>query len=253
MCRPKTERGALGVRERAHASDVEKGPGRSFFQQRDSGKLNTAPGARTIQLWGAGTARTLRPIWVAEELGIRYDLKPIGPRTGETQTPAYTALNPKQKIPFLIDGDVRLSESVAICRYLIASHPGDSPIWRPHNDLERAKEDEWCCYVYGEIDETGLYVIRRHQDLRHIYGDAPAAVESAVGYVRRHLDFVERHLAVDRDYLMEQGFGLADLLLTTCLGWAVYCGIELAPALSRYHERISNRPACQRAMAANRF
>ena len=117
MCRPKTERGALGFRERAHASDVEKGPGRSFFQQRVGSKLNTAPGARTIQLWGAGTARTLRPIWVAEELGIRYDLEPIGPRTGETQTPAYTALNPKQKIPFLIDGDVPREPAVEDAAY----------------------------------------------------------------------------------------------------------------------------------------
>jgi glutathione S-transferase len=206
--------------------------------------------SRRIRLWGAGTARTLRPIWVAEELGISYDLAPIGPRTGETQTPEYTALNPKQKIPFLIDGDVHLSESVAICRYLIASHPGDSPIWRPRNERERAREDEWCCYVYGEIDETGLYVIRRHQDLSHIYGDSPTAVESAASYVRRHLDIIERHLA-NRDHLMEQGFGLADLLLTTCLAWAAYCGIELPTALARYRERITNRPACQRAMAAN--
>ena len=39
-----------------------------------------------IILWGSGTARTLRPIWMAEELGLSYVLKPIGPRTGETQT-----------------------------------------------------------------------------------------------------------------------------------------------------------------------
>ena len=40
----------------------------------------------SIKLWGAGTARTLRPIWMAEELEINYELIPIGPRTGETQT-----------------------------------------------------------------------------------------------------------------------------------------------------------------------
>ena len=39
-----------------------------------------------LTLWGAGTARTLRPIWVAEELGLEYRLEPIGPRTGETKT-----------------------------------------------------------------------------------------------------------------------------------------------------------------------
>ena len=54
-----------------------------------------------LELWGAGTARTLRPIWMAEELGLPYELYPIGPRTGETQTEDYTSLNPKQKIPLL--------------------------------------------------------------------------------------------------------------------------------------------------------
>ena len=35
-----------------------------------------------LKFWGAGTARTLRPIWMAEELGLDYKLLPIGPRTG---------------------------------------------------------------------------------------------------------------------------------------------------------------------------
>ena len=67
-----------------------------------------------ITLWGAGTSRTIRPIWIAEELGLRYKLKRIGPRTGETQTESYTLLNPKQKIPFLEDGSLQLSESVVM-------------------------------------------------------------------------------------------------------------------------------------------
>ena len=39
----------------------------------------------SINIWGAGTARTLRPIWVAEELGLEYELMPIAPRSGETK------------------------------------------------------------------------------------------------------------------------------------------------------------------------
>ena len=78
---------------------------------------------RNIQFWGAGTMRTFRPLWVAEELGLAYELAAIGPRTGETQTQEYTRLNPKQKIPFMQDADFSLSESVAISRYLIARYP----------------------------------------------------------------------------------------------------------------------------------
>ena len=71
----------------------------------------------TLELWGAGTARTLRPIWMAEELGLVYELYPIGPRTGETQTEEYTSLNPKQKIPLLRYGNFLLSESLSTVSY----------------------------------------------------------------------------------------------------------------------------------------
>ena len=43
----------------------------------------------SITIWGTGTPRSFRPIWVAEELGIEYEHRAIGPRTGETQTPEY--------------------------------------------------------------------------------------------------------------------------------------------------------------------
>ena len=104
-----------------------------------------------LKLWGAGTARTLRPIWMAEELGLDYKLFPIGPRTGETRTEEFSLLSPKQKIPLLADGDFVLSESLSICRYLQNKYPSDSmPL--PSTKEERAKEDEWCNYIYGEMD-----------------------------------------------------------------------------------------------------
>ena len=204
---------------------------------------------QVIKIWGAGTARTLRPIWVAEELGIEYDLTPIAPRSGETKTAEFTLLNRKQKIPFLVDDEVSLSESVAICRYLIEAYPSDA-IWQPESLIDRAKQDEWCCYIYGEIDESGLYVMRRHRDLAHIYGDAPAAVHSSAEYVRRHLEVLNDHLA-GREYLMSQGFSLADLLLMTCLDWAVAYDIDLPLSLSAYRKNISARAAFKRAKNTN--
>ena len=77
----------------------------------------------TVKIWGAKTARSLRPIWMAEELEIDYELLPIGPRTGETLSEEYTKLNPKQKIPFLEHGDFKLSESLAMCKYLQNTFP----------------------------------------------------------------------------------------------------------------------------------
>ncbi len=203
----------------------------------------------TITLWGVGTARCLRPIWVAEELGLQYDLRPIGPRTGETQTPEFKALNRKQKIPLLVDGDFRLSESVAICRYLIDTYPNDS-IYRPASPQERAREDEWCCHVYGEIDETSLYIMRRHGDLGHIYGSSPEVVKASKEYAELHLHAVD-DLLDGRSSVLEGGFGLADVVLQSCLDWAVAYGIGLAPRLEAYRQGLAGRDAYQRAVKVN--
>ena len=108
-----------------------------------------------MKIYGAETARTFRPVWVAEELGLDYEVDPIGPRTGETKTPEFTAINRKQKVPFLIDGDIRVSESVAICRYLLTAYDGGD-VYRPETLKDRTREDEWCCYLYGEIDAINL-------------------------------------------------------------------------------------------------
>lgn len=205
--------------------------------------------AHTVTLWGAGTSRTMRPIWVAEELGVPYQLEPIGPRTGETQTLEYTRISPKQKIPLLIDGSLHLSESVAICRYLINSYPTDAlrPQERP---VDRAIEDEWCCYIYGELDETSLYVMRRHGQLSHIYGAAPDVVKAAGAYASKHLHVIAQ-LMQGREFIMNQGFGLADVLLTSCLNWAVSYELELPPVLAEYRSRIKKREAFRRAGRVN--
>ena len=137
-----------------------------------------------IILWGSGTARTLRPIWMAEELGLSYVLKPIGPRTGETQTKEFTSLNRKQKIPLMQIGEFHLSESLAICKYLQRAFPSKR-LFIPNTDAQLAKEDEWCCFILGEIDETSLYVMRRHYDLKEIYGGSKTVTNACRDYLKR--------------------------------------------------------------------
>ena len=204
----------------------------------------------TITLWGAGTSRTMRPLWVAEELGLEYMHKAIGPRTGETQTPEYTALNPKQKIPFCEDGAIKLSESVAICRHLVRKYGKPETLQSPQTMETMAKEEEWLCFIYGELDETSLYVMRRHGALSNIYGEAPQAMEAAEAYVTRMLKVFEQQLAAN-PYLTSTSFGLPDLFLMTCLNWVDAYGIEMPDVLKEYQNRIAARPAYLKALSIN--
>ena len=203
-----------------------------------------------IEIWGAGTMRTFRPVWTAEELGLNYRHIPIGPRTGETQTEEYTRLNPKQKVPCLVDGELVFSESVAISRYLIARYGDKSTITAPDRLEMRTKEDEWVSYFYGELDETSLYVMRRHGALAPIYGEAPQAVASARTYASRHLSLIANHLK-NRDFVLGDRFGLADIILVSCLDWAARYDFDLQDSLLRYRDSITQRQAYRKAYAIN--
>ena len=202
-----------------------------------------------IILWGSGTARTLRPIWMAEELEIKYELLPIGPRTGETLSEEYTKLNPKQKIPFMEHGDFQLSESLAICKYLQNTFPSNN-LFIPQTPKDLAKEDEWCSFIYGELDETCLYIIRRHHDLSDIYGAAPNVVESCREYLERQFRVIEPYIE-KKDSVLDQGFGLADIFLMSCLDWAIYHEFKLPKNIAIYKDKISERSAFKKAMEIN--
>lgn len=208
---------------------------------------------KTIEIWGAHTARTMRVVWTAEELGLDYILHSIGPRTGETQTSTYTALNPKQKIPCLTDASVTggwvLTESLAIARYLISAYPSKT-LKPPSTPIEFAAEDEWCTFALSELDETSLYVVRRHRDLAHIYGESQVVVEACFDYLGRQLRVVEAHLT-GRAYVLDGGFSLADIMLTTCLTWAIDYGAELGVASLEYVRRMKQREAYRRAVKMN--
>ena len=202
-----------------------------------------------IKLWGSKTARSLRPIWMAEELEIEYELLPIGPRTGETSSEEYTKLNPKQKIPFMEHGDFQLSESLAICKYLQNTFPSNN-LFIPQTPKDLAKEDEWCSFIYGELDETCLYIIRRHHDLSDIYGAAPNVVESCREYLKRQFRVIEPYIE-KKDSVLDQGFGLADIFLMSCLDWAVYHEFKLPKNIATYKDKISERSAFKKAMEIN--
>jgi len=202
-------------------------------------------------LWGAGTSRTIRPHWAMHELGITYERRPIEPRTGETQTAEYTALNPRQKIPLLQDDDFTIGESAAIIAYLSRtySRPGQSLI--PESERDFARWLEWCFFITTELDATSLYVMRRHTDLKHIYGDGPDVVKSAAEYFRKLLRHVDVALSDGRQYLMGARFTSADILLTTCLTWAIRYDVGVCDSAHPYLERTTARAAYKQAVISN--
>lgn len=202
-------------------------------------------------LWGVGTARTLRAHWMLRELGLEYETRPIGSRTGETTTAEFTQLNPRQKIPLLQDGEITLAESAAIVTYLAQVYGQPAGLIPPPLTAQRAAYFEWCFFIMTELDAHTLYVIRKHTNLVAIYGEAPAAVRAAREGFAKQVQVADETVTERGPFVLGASFTGADILLTTCLGWAERLEVPLSATLRGYLERATARPAYRLAYAAN--
>jgi len=193
----------------------------------------------------------MRVHWMLLELGLEYNYYPIQSRTGETLTDEFRRLNPRHKIPVLRHGSLVLTESAAIIQYLTETFPTSSEVYIPSDAVSRAQLNEWCYFIMSELDAGSLYVVRRHDGLKHIYGEAPIAVESAKSYFAHNLDAMSARIGGDRPYLLGDRLSVADILLTTCLDWAASCDISSPETVSSYRQRVALRPAYQAALRKN--
>ena len=201
-------------------------------------------------IWGGGTSRTMRAHWMAAELGLNYTPKLVGSRSGTTQSQTFRALNAKEKIPVLVDGDFVLSESAAIVTYLGDTYGPDSGLVPKPYSQQRAKYNEWLSFIQMELDAHTLYVMRKHQDLIELYGDAPAAIAEAIAGFSKQVKVAHSRLE-SSTYLLGEQFTAADLLLSTCLDWAVAYKLDLSPVLNTYRKNIQTRPAFTAAAKLN--
>jgi glutathione S-transferase len=204
-----------------------------------------------VTVWGIGTPRTLRVHWIMAEFGIPYESRPITSRSGETTTPEFLAINPKHKIPVLQHGDRIFTESAAIVTYISEVFGLPPGFFVPTDATHRAALNEWCFFIMTELDALSLYVIRKHQDLHDIYGEAPGAIDAAKENFSDLTGALFKDIGTDREFLLPEGMSVADILLTTCIQSAQRREIEMPAYFTDYNERMKQRPAFQRALAIN--
>ncbi len=204
-----------------------------------------------LTVWGVGTSRTMRVHWMLLELGLEYECHPIQSRTGETHTDEFKRLNPRHKIPVLRHGSLVLTESAAIIQYLSETFPNPTKVYAPSEAVGRARLNEWCYFIMSELDASSLYVVRRHEGLKQIYGEAPTAVESAKSYFLHNIEAMASRIGSDNTYVFGERLSVVDILLMTCLDWAASCGIPLSETVSHYRQRVALRPAYLTALKKN--
>jgi len=197
-----------------------------------------------MKLYGRTNTRSLRAAWALEEAGAAYEYVTVDLFKGEGRSPAFLAINPAGKIPVLLDGELVLTESLAIVTYIGEKFPASGLV--PATLAERAGCLRWCSFVVTELEQP-LWTIARHRFALPRERRVPAVEDTARWEFVRAKELFEAALG-DREFILPGGFSGADILAAHTLGWAKSARIALdSPRLEAYVERLAARPACRRA------
>jgi glutathione S-transferase len=200
-----------------------------------------------------GEGRGFRVVWLLEEMGLPYRLRPVDLLAGVENDAEFLAINPGGFIPALQDGDVTMVESIAIMEYLIARYGQDSKSEAP---LAPAPHDPaFPAYQqFLHLGEAGLaasiYFVSGARNL------APAAernnwsARQALYVFETRLRLVTRQLA-RTPYLAGETFTAADISVTYALELAQRnVRFALGAAEKAYVARTTARDAYKRTMEA---
>ncbi|BDA75977.1 glutathione S-transferase, putative (plasmid) [Calothrix sp. PCC 7716] len=202
-----------------------------------------------MKLYYIPTTRAVRPRWLLEEMGITCKLVQVDMKI--TQEPEYQNLHPHQKVPVLIDGEVTIFESTAICTYLADKYPNfglapaiDSP--------ERAYYYQWLFYASVTLEapvEHFMFAVLPHLPEKILPTKVREAISSqeALQWFNKVAEPL-RNVLVNSDYLVGNQFSTADIITGGVLLWAKKLGmLDLNDPLSNYLDNLIRRPAFTRA------
>ena len=199
-----------------------------------------------ITVFGGGKSRSLRVVWLMEEMGLPYRLRPVDLLAGVEHDPEFLAINPAGFIPAIQDGDVTMVESIAIMEYLMARH-GPTPL------APAADDPSFPAYQqFLHLGEAGLaasiYFVVGALNFAPEAERASWSARQALEVFESRLTLVTRQLARS-PYLAGEAFTAADISVTYALELAQRFGsVALGELEQAYMARTSGRDAYQRAM-----
>lgn len=201
-----------------------------------------------VTLYHCAAARSFRPLWTLEELGLPYELKmlPFPPRVFAKE---YLGLNPLGTIPLLIDGNTRMTESAAIAQYLVTKY-GPTPLNVGVNEPDYGAFLNWL--HFGEATLTfPQTLVLRYSRLEPEERRNPQVVEDYSKWFLGRLRVIET-IAATSEYICAGRFTAADISVGYALLLAYRLGLsdQFGPAVTAYWERLQQRDGYRRAVEA---
>lgn len=187
---------------------------------------------------------SLSPHIVLEESGLAYNTEQVDLRTKITATGAdYSAVNPKGYVPALeLDNGVLLTEGPAIIQFLADQVP-DRQLAPANGTLARYQLQSWLTFIGTELHKSFTPFFKPDS--------TPDMKAAAQANLKQRLGYVNTELA-GREYLLPEGYSVADIYLFVVLSWARVIKLDLPPwpQLQAFQARVGARPAVQRTLKA---
>jgi glutathione S-transferase len=199
-----------------------------------------------ITIYHLGVSQSDRIVWLMEELGLPYQLEWFDRGADRLAPPEYLALHPASMAPVIKDGDRILAESVAIVQYIAHKHGGGRLTVAP-------SADNYADYLYWlQFNNNTLGGFFVKSALASAGSDGgligKLAHRRTEGLFRQMNDHLARHT-----HLAGEEFTLADLMSGFALITMPKLGfgrtIDDLPNVQRYAQRLTQRPAWQKAMS----
>ncbi len=191
-----------------------------------------------MKLYEFGPTRSIRVRWTLQELGVEFEPVTVNMLAGENRGPEFLAINPAGKLPALVDGDLVLTESVAIVLYLAEKYP-EKLI--PADLKQRAEHYRWLLFTTTELEQP-LWRIARHTNVYPEDMRLPADVTIARREFQDMAAILEKHMQ-GRQFLVGDRATVADFVAGYTLDWANLVGLlERFPTLLAYMKRLYARP-----------
>ena len=190
---------------------------------------------------------SMAPHLLLEELGLPYELKLVDRTRQAHKSAAYLKLNPNGLIPVLVDGDLVLYETAALCLHLIDTNPKAGLAPAPGTSA-RAHFYKWLVWMTNSLQATLIiyFYPERWADNAEAVAQVRSHAETKVGAL---LDQIEAELARHGGpYLLGETFSAVDLYALMLCRWTRGFGrpARSLPQLGAYLQRLLARPAVQR-------
>jgi len=190
-------------------------------------------------LYEFAPTRSIRARWTLQELGVPFESITVDLRAGAHRRPEFLRVNPAGKIPVLVDGDLVVTESVAIPAYLAEKYPEQRLL--PADVRQRAEANKWLLFVATELEQP-LWRIVRNTRLYEETQRQPTDVAIARQEFKDMAAVLERHLD-GREFVVGEGVTVVDFVTAYTLDWANEVGLLGGfPNLLEYMKRMYARP-----------